>query len=949
MVDALARVTGRVGYTIDLELPGMLHAKLLRSVAAHARIARIDASRARRLPGVVAVVTGEDLAGRSDLFPWFGPIFRDQPIVAIDKVRFVGEPVAAVAAVDLDTAQEALGLIEVEYEELPAVFTLDEALAEDAPLLHEGPPRLGQTFPDVIVNPEGGNVCNHFKLRKGDVDAGFAQADHVFEDVFTSPATQHVPLETHACVAAVADGQITVWAGTQIPFVVRSQLAEIFKLPLSRVRVIVPTLGGGYGAKCYPKIEPVAALLASVARRPVKLHLTREEEFVTITKHAMRIRMRTGLLRDGTIVARQSTCHFNTGAYADIGPRLIKNGGYGTGGPHAIPNLRVDSYAVYTNLPPAGAFRGYGINQAAWAYETQMDMIAERIGMDPYELRMRNFLNDGDTVMTGEPMTDSHFHELLDSVSSKIGWDFRGWDAEPERRGSKVRAKGLSCIIKGTVTPSTSTASARLNDDGSLDVLTSAVEMGQGLKTALAILAGERLSLPVRMVAVSEPDTAVTPYDQQTSSSRSSFSMGGAVTIAVEDVRRQLLEHAAELLEVAVEDLELEDGTVRVAGAPDRAIGYGQVIQRSRAGNLLGSGTFQDPGRPGPRDRPGDRQRPLAPGGRRRRGRGGPGDRPGGAAPLPRGRVRRQDHQPGPGRAADRGERRLRGRPGAVRGDGLRPRPAPERQPRRLHDRQHQGHAGPARPDHPGAPGADRDPRDRRDQPAAGHAGDRQRRLPGHRRARHRPADHPGEGPAGPARAPRAGDARRGRRRRHRCAVTAPPASNGQPLQARAVDDEGRLVLTLRVNGQQHRVRARTHHTLLEVLRDQLRLVGTREGCGVGMCGACTVLVDGNPVSSCLLLAALCEGRELVTVEGLQADDGGLDPVQEAFVDHTAFQCSYCTPGFLLAAKALLAEAPDPSAEEVKEYLAGNLCRCGSYVKILDAVLDAKQRLSQQP
>ncbi len=596
MVDALARVTGRVGYTIDLELPGMLHAKLLRSVAAHARIARIDASRARRLPGVVAVVTGEDLAGRSDLFPWFGPIFRDQPIVAIDKVRFVGEPVAAVAAVDLDTAQEALGLIEVEYEELPAVFTLDEALAEDAPLLHEGPPRLGQTFPDVIVNPEGGNVCNHFKLRKGDVDAGFAQADHVFEDVFTSPATQHVPLETHACVAAVADGQITVWAGTQIPFVVRSQLAEIFKLPLSRVRVIVPTLGGGYGAKCYPKIEPVAALLASVARRPVKLHLTREEEFVTITKHAMRIRMRTGLLRDGTIVARQSTCHFNTGAYADIGPRLIKNGGYGTGGPHAIPNLRVDSYAVYTNLPPAGAFRGYGINQAAWAYETQMDMIAERIGMDPYELRMRNFLNDGDTVMTGEPMTDSHFHELLDSVSSKIGWDFRGWDAEPERRGSKVRAKGLSCIIKGTVTPSTSTASARLNDDGSLDVLTSAVEMGQGLKTALAILAGERLSLPVRMVAVSEPDTAVTPYDQQTSSSRSSFSMGGAVTIAVEDVRRQLLEHAAELLEVAVEDLELEDGTVRVAGAPDRAIGYGQVIQRSRAGNLLGSGTFQTQG-----------------------------------------------------------------------------------------------------------------------------------------------------------------------------------------------------------------------------------------------------------------------------------------------------------------------------------------------------------------
>jgi CO/xanthine dehydrogenase Mo-binding subunit len=596
MLDARERVTGRIGYTIDLELPGMLHAKLLRSVSPHARIVSIDVSKARGLPGVVAVLTGQDLVDRGDLFPFYGPVFRDQGVLAIDRVRFVGDPVAAVAAVDLDTAQEALSLIEVEYEELPAVFTIDEALAEDAPEIHPGPPRIGPTFPDVIINPQGGNVCNHFKLRKGDVEAGFAEADHVFEDVFTSPAVQHVPLETHACVAQVEHGQITVWAGAQIPFIVRSQLAEIFRVPASRVRVIVPTLGGGYGGKCYPKIEPIAAVLAAAAKRPVKLHLTREEEFVTITKHAVRIRMRTGVKADGTIVARQSTCHFNTGAYADIGPRLIKNGGYGTGGPHAIPNVHVDSYAVYTNLPPAGAFRGYGISQAAWAYETQMDMIAERLGLDPYEFRMKNLLNDGDTVMTGEPMEDSHFHELLDDVSKKVGWEFKGWDAEPERQGSKVRATGLSCIIKGTVTPSTSTASARLNDDGSLDVLTSSVEMGQGLKTALAILAAERLSLPVRWVAVSEPDTAVTPYDQQTSSSRSSFSMGTAVGMAVDEIREELVRYAADMLEVAAEDLELVDGTVRVAGAPDRSLTYGQVVQRSRTGNLLGSGTFKTKG-----------------------------------------------------------------------------------------------------------------------------------------------------------------------------------------------------------------------------------------------------------------------------------------------------------------------------------------------------------------
>ncbi|MGH3094945.1 MAG: xanthine dehydrogenase family protein molybdopterin-binding subunit, partial [Streptosporangiales bacterium] len=340
----------------------------------------------------------------------------------------------------------------------------------------------------------------------------------------------------------------------------------------------------------------MTAVLAAVAGRPVKLHLSREEEFVTITKHASRIRLRTGVRADGTIVARQSTCYFNTGAYADIGPRLIKNGGYGTGGPYAIPHVWVDSYAVYTNVPPAGAFRGYGIPQAAWAYETQMDMIAERLGMDPYRLRARNLLADGDTLMTGEPMSDAHFPELLRSAADGIGWDFDGWDTPPQRQGSLVRGKGLACIIKGTVTPSTSTAAARLNDDGSLDVLTSSVEMGQGVKTALAILAAERLPLPVRSIMVSEPDTAFVPYDEGTSSSRASFSMGNAVGTAVDEVRRQLVELAAELLEAAPGDLECVDRMVRVRGVPDQAVDYGQVVRKSRSGNLLGNATFKTEG-----------------------------------------------------------------------------------------------------------------------------------------------------------------------------------------------------------------------------------------------------------------------------------------------------------------------------------------------------------------
>ena len=424
MLDARERVTGRVPYTINFVVPGMLHAKLLRSTAAHARIVRIDTELARSLPGVAAVLTGADLAARTDIVPWFGPIFRDQPILAIDKVRYVGEPVVAVAAVDVDVAHEALDLVDIEYEELPGVFTLDQALAQGAPLVHNGPPRLGQTFADIIVHAEGGtNVCNHFKLRKGDVEQGLAQADHVFEDVFTSPPVQHVPMETHACVATVDGGIVSITTASQLPYQVRATLAEIFKIPQTSVRVIVPTLGGGYGAKAWPTIEPIAAVLSLVARRPVRLHLTREEEFVTITKHGVRIAMTTGVMNDGRIVARRSTCHFNTGAYADIGPRLIKNGGFGTGGPHNIPNVWVDSYAVYTNIVPAGAFRGYGISQAAWAYETQMDMIAERLCWDPLEFRMKNLLVDGQTMMTGEPMFDAHFKELLGNAARWIGFD----------------------------------------------------------------------------------------------------------------------------------------------------------------------------------------------------------------------------------------------------------------------------------------------------------------------------------------------------------------------------------------------------------------------------------------------------------------------------------------------------------------------------------------------
>ena len=586
MVDAHARVTGRVPYVINV--PATLHGRLLRSSSAHARLRRVDVSRARSVPGVAAIITGQDLLERSDLTPFFGPVFRDQPILAIDKVRYVGEPIVAVAAVDADAAKEALALVEIEYEELPIVVDPTEALDPSAPILHEQEALRATLFADVIVRPQPGtNICNMVTLRKGDPAAGFAEADEIFEDVFTSPPVQQVPLETHACIADVSDGRVTVTATTQTPFVLRAQLAEVFRIPQSRVRVIVPTLGGGYGAKCYPSIEPIAAALSLVTRQQVKLHIGREEEFVTVTKHGVRIRMRTGLKKDGTMVARHSTCHFNTGAYANIGPRLIIYGALGQNGPYVIPNISVDSYAMYTNLPPAGAFRGYGINQSAWAYETHMDLIAERMGIDRIELRQRNFLRDGDTYSSGDAVEDVHYEELAATAAEWIGL---AADAKPERRGTKVRGKGVSVIACRTLPLAVSTAMAKLNDDGSLDVLTSSVEMGQGLLTALTSIAADGIGLPDARVRVSTVDTAVTPYDQQPSARRSTSAMGTAVQRAVQDVRTKVVAHAAGLLEVAEDDLEVTDGKVTVKGVPERSLDFGEIVRKTRSGNIIGEG-----------------------------------------------------------------------------------------------------------------------------------------------------------------------------------------------------------------------------------------------------------------------------------------------------------------------------------------------------------------------
>ncbi len=594
MIDSVARVTGAMDYALDLQIPGMYHARVLRSPHAHARIISIDASRAEAMRGVT-VVTRDDILARDDVNPRFGHFIRDQAPLALDKVRHVGDPVAAVAAPDERTAEEALDLIEVEYEPLPAVFDVEEAIAPGAPIIHEGPRTLASRRIDIVERQpgfEGTNIIHLFKQRKGDVDAGFAEADEIIEQVYYSPPVQHVPMEPHVVIARWADGRLTLWDSTQAPNWVQTEMAYLFKRPTSDVRVIVGTLGGGYGGKIAPSVEPIAAWLALKSRRPVRLALKRDEEFFTHTKHAARVRLRTGFKRDGTLVAHHATCWYNGGAYAKETPEKIFRG-YASMGPYRVPNVYVDSYGVYTNITPSAAFRGFGIPQMSWAHESQMDQVADALGMDPLDLRLRNVLKVGDQFSTGETLQeDMHYEELLRTAAEKVGWS-SGYTAvrDPENP-HKVRAKGIASIIKG-MSAFPSSAVAKLNADGSLNILTGSVEMGQGALTALAQIAADEATLPVNRVRVSTPDTAVTPWDQMSAASRTTNNMGKAIRAAVVDVKTQLLDMTAQQMEIAPGDLEIVNGTVAPKGSPDRALPFAAIVSPARIGNLVGRGTYQ--------------------------------------------------------------------------------------------------------------------------------------------------------------------------------------------------------------------------------------------------------------------------------------------------------------------------------------------------------------------
>ena len=540
-LEVRAKVTGRADYVHNLRLPGMLFGKIARATVPHGRVRNIDVGAAKKVTGVDRVVIGDDIR-KVIPEPYYGPAFHDQPILALDKVHHIGEPVAVVLARDPAVAERAAQTIAVDYEELPAVY--DEVAAMQPEIVVHDVLKPAGTFADLkhLKGRTGTNVALDYHLRRGDVDAAMARAAHVIAHTFRTQQCLHVPFEPFVAVAEPGDGTLTIYTSNQTPSFVRTEIARLFGWPENRVRVKVPFLGGGFGAKVYVKLEALVAVLAMLTRRPVKIALTMEEQFYMITKHPTTFRIKSGVDADGKVIARACEVFWNGGAYADIGPRVTQKSGFTAPGPYDIDNISVDSYALYTNRTPAGALRGFGIPQLVWAYESHTDLLSRALGADPVAFRRKNILREGRPQASGTAMHDAAIAEVLDTIAARLDWD------KPFDRGTGTvrRGRGVAIGFKASISPTTSVAIVNVGADGSTTLYTSTVDMGQGSDTAFAQIVAEVLDLDAEAVRIVHPDTDVTPYDMGTLGSRSLFHMGNAVRLAAEEARAKLRALAAE-------------------------------------------------------------------------------------------------------------------------------------------------------------------------------------------------------------------------------------------------------------------------------------------------------------------------------------------------------------------------------------------------------------------
>ena len=570
-LDGAEKVTGEALFGADVRLPGMLAARLLLSPHPHARILRVDAGKARRLPGVKAVLTAKEApAGR------FGRFVKDESLFASDRVRFAGERVAAVAAVDEETAAEALSLIRVDYEPLPALLGAEEAMAEGALLLHPYLASYG-AFPG---NVRFGNVPCRIRIKSGGAEEALARAPHVFEDEFETQPVHQGYLEPRACaVKPEAGGRFTVWTPTQGVFAVRASLADALGIGLSRLRVIGTHVGGAFGGKQAHMLEAVALLLAGRAGRPVRIVLSREEETRTGNpRHPLRIRLETGVGADGLLLARRARIVADTGAYTTTGPNVLGKASYTVVGPYRVPNVSVEALLVYTNHVPSGSFRGLGVPQAAFASEVQMDRIARALGMDPIELRLRNAFREGDRDATGNRLYGVGLTATIQRAARAADWERR------ERRPYEGYPTGGG----------PSGATIRANEDGSFHLAVGSVDLGTGAATLVAQVAAQELGVPMGRLVVTNADTDTTPFDLTAGGSRTTFNIAHAMRNAAGDLKRQVLEEAAGALEASPEDLEFAEGFARVKAEPGRRVSLKEAIARSHKqgqGPLIGRGS----------------------------------------------------------------------------------------------------------------------------------------------------------------------------------------------------------------------------------------------------------------------------------------------------------------------------------------------------------------------
>jgi len=575
--DGKEKVTGTGRYAADLTMTGQLHARFKYADIAHARITRLDVSKARALPGVFAVLTHADVPARR-----YGLFVKDRTLFATDVVRWEGEIVAAVAALTPEIARRAVELIEVDYQPLPVAKDMESALAPGAPIIHEH--WASYDVDEKIVRE--GNVASRSSIVKGDADAAMATADVVVRGRYVAAGSQGAPIEPRAIVAEWKGDRVQVWSSTQVPYAARSHVASLLDIPENMVRVTVPFLGGGFGAKCEGHFEPQVAMLAKAAGRPVKLVFSRREEFLAPDhrREGMIVEIETGAKKDGTMVARRARVLTENGAYSADGPFITQFAAMFTAGPYRIPNLNIVGECVYTNTQPSGSIRAPGAPQAAWAMEQHNDELAAALGMDPVALRRKNLLRDGDEGPTNQILESIRAIETLEKAAELIGY---GRKLPPDE------GIGFACGWWPSF-PMASGAFVKINADGSAQIITGAQECGTGAVMTMPTLAGEVLGMDPSEFTILYQDTDAAPWDGGAGGSQTLFNNGRAVTEAARQVREQLLKLASEELEANPADLELANGRAQVKGSPDRFVTIADLASTAHGGELLigrGSGT----------------------------------------------------------------------------------------------------------------------------------------------------------------------------------------------------------------------------------------------------------------------------------------------------------------------------------------------------------------------